>query len=258
MAVEEEVPTTLDELKRSNKALERELEALKLERQVIWPLLVETSRRLQASSASIKAAVSSLLSYDIFWDSANQHEFLKTIDTSVDQVGKLSTLFSLAFRLEAGTLVLKRELQNLQEILTSAQANAAFAFPNLDVELILPQEGKPVEVDFEYLTLTLTMLFEVFASRVDGKKITVRMQEAPAGWSVHIDGLDQATVELIRKMHFFELDSSYISSRLSPENAIRLHIVSKLFHLQDIQVDSVDRDGVQAGFYIHIPAAKVS
>jgi hypothetical protein len=129
MAVDKDMLTMLDELKRTNKELKRELEALKMERQVIWPLLVETSRRLQVSSASIKAAVSSLLSYDIFWDSANQHEFLKTIDTSVDQVGKLSTLFSLAFRLEAGTLVLKRELQNLQEILTSAQANAALNSP---------------------------------------------------------------------------------------------------------------------------------
>jgi hypothetical protein len=222
---------------------------------VIWPLLVETSRRLQVSSASIKAAVSSLLSYDIFWDSANQHEFLKTIDTSVDQVGKLSTLFSLAFRLEAGTLVLKPELQNLQEILTSAQANAAFAFPDLEVELILPQEGTPVEVDFEYLTLALTMLFEVVASRLDKKKITVRMQDSPLGWSLDMDGLDQSTVDLIHRMHCFQLDPSYISGRLSPENAIRLHIICKLFHLQAIQVDPIDTD---TGFLIQIPAAKVS
>jgi K+-sensing histidine kinase KdpD len=258
MVVEEDMPTSIDELKQNNLELKRELEALRMEMQVIWPLLVETSRRLQVSSASIKAAVSSLLSYDIFWDSANQHEFLKTIDTSVDQVGKLSTLFSLAFRLEAGTLVLKRELHNLQEILTSAQANAAFAFPSLEVELILPEEGKPVEVDFEYLTLALTMLFEVFASRLGAKKISVRLQEVPVEWFIEVDGLDKMTVQLIHSMHNFQVDPNYVSSRLSPENAIRLHIACKLFHLQDIQVDSIKIDGDRPEFRIHVPAISES
>ena len=253
MVIDENMPTSMDDLQRSNLELRRELEALRTERQAIWPLLVETSRRLQVSSASIKAAVSSLLSYDIFWDSANQHEFLKTIDTSVDQVGKLSTLFSLAFRLEAGTLVLKRELHNLQEILTSAQANAAFAFPNLEIELFLPQEGKPVEVDYEYLTLALTMLFEVFASSLRAKKISVRMQEALVEWSIDVDGLDETTAELIQSMHNFQLEPNGISSRLSPENAIRLHIVSRLFDLLDIQVDSMKNEDDQTSFRIQIP-----
>jgi hypothetical protein len=128
----------------------------------------------------------------------------------------------------------------------------------LDVELILPQEGKPVEVDFEYLTLALTMLFEVFASRLDTQKISVRMQEAPVGWSVDVDGLDQTTVELIDRMHCFQLDPNFITNRLSPENAIRLHIVCKLFHLQDIQVDSMNMDRTHPGIHIHVPAAKES
>jgi len=34
----------------------------------LWLLLVQLSRKLQISSASIKAGVSSLLDYSIFWD----------------------------------------------------------------------------------------------------------------------------------------------------------------------------------------------
>ena len=48
--------------------LNRELEEAKIINQSMWSLLVEITNRLQMSSSAIKAAVSSLLDHDIFWD----------------------------------------------------------------------------------------------------------------------------------------------------------------------------------------------
>ena len=41
--------------------------------QAMWSLVVQLSRKMQVSSASIKAGVSSLMDYNIFWDSPTQH-----------------------------------------------------------------------------------------------------------------------------------------------------------------------------------------
>lgn len=230
-------PMSLEELTRKNIELTKELEALQAERQVIWPLLVEVSRRLQISSASIKAAVSSLLGYDIFWDGANQHEFLETIDASVDQAGELVLLLSLAFRLESGMLELKTEPQNLQEILANVQSRRFIKFPNLDLELILPLEGKPVKVDFEYLTLAFTLLFEVLKSGQAGGKIIISLREEPHEWIVEMDGINRSIVELIHTMHNCQVDAEYLAEMINPEDAIRLHIVCKLLHMQDVQIN---------------------
>ena len=66
--------------------LNRELEEAKAINQSMWSLLVEITNRLQMSSSAIKAAVSSLLDHDIFWDGSTQHELLEIIDNSADQV----------------------------------------------------------------------------------------------------------------------------------------------------------------------------
>ena len=121
-------------------------------------MLAGANRRLQMSSAAIKAAVSSLLNYDIFWDGANQHEFLETINTSVDQAGRMVKLMTLAFRLEAGSLVIKCEPQVLQEIVSVVQDHITTRFPHLAFGLTLPQTGGPALVDYEFLMIALEYL----------------------------------------------------------------------------------------------------
>ena len=114
----EQAGLSYDELLQQNRALRSEVETLNRQSVYLLGVYAETSRKLQLYSASIKAAVSSLLNYDIFWDNANQHEFLETINSSVNQVSELIVL-TLAFRGEAGSLVLKRDPQVFQEILWS-------------------------------------------------------------------------------------------------------------------------------------------
>ena len=88
---------------------------------VKWNLVSDISQGLQFSFASIKAAISSLLGGDIFWDQATQHEFMQTIDNSVDELSNLTAVMTVAMRIESQTLTIHREPNSLQEILSRAK-----------------------------------------------------------------------------------------------------------------------------------------
>ena len=62
MTTKENYPSSVspEELYRQNLALRAELSRTLTSRDYIWTLFVEASRRLQMSSASIKAAISSV------------------------------------------------------------------------------------------------------------------------------------------------------------------------------------------------------
>lgn len=230
---------TYQELLEQNEALRRELEQLRTQNLSVWNILVETSRRLQLATASIKAAVSSLLNYDIFWDGANQHEFLQTINLSVDQTANLITLMSLSFRSEAGRLELNLEPQALPEIISLVEEDGSTKFLQLDMQISLPNEGKPVLVDYEYLKNALVLLLEVVASSQGSGQILISAEEGPQYWSLDFAGLDPDIVRIIHQMHSCKTDTRAFS-HLLPENILRLHTACEILHLQNIEVETVD------------------
>jgi K+-sensing histidine kinase KdpD len=226
-----------EELQRQNLALRREIDRLIASREYLWTLFVEASRRLQVSSASIKAAVSSLLNYEIFWDPGNQHEFLQTIDASVDKAARLVLILTLAFRAEAGSLELKPEPQSFQEILAVVQANAAAKFPKLLVKFTLPKEGKPVLVDYEYLTLAFGFLFELLEAGQKTRKVQVLALEQEQSWYLDISGVDEFELNLIKTMRSCRTDASIASKyNLLAEHILGLHVACEIFSLQEIKM----------------------
>ncbi len=208
-------------------------------------LYAEVSRKLQLYSASIKAAVSSLLNHDFFWDSANQHEFLESINTSVSQVSDLTVLLTLAFRAEAGTLELDRELHELQEILSVSLANARLRFPELQVKVHYPLIGYPVLVDYEYLTKAFLLLMEVLNAENQREQVNIVACEEGQYWLVEISNLSVDHVTILQRHTRTEHLSSELGS-LSVENILRLKIVSEIIRLQDIDME-VHRNA--KGFY---------
>ncbi len=104
-------------LLQQNLALRQEIKEIKAIHQNVWELLVIISRGLQISSASVKAAVTSLLNNDILWDISTQYEFLQTIENSTDNLSDLVMLVSLVSRLQVDKIQLRLEPQHLQEIL---------------------------------------------------------------------------------------------------------------------------------------------
>jgi hypothetical protein len=230
---------TYDELLQQNQALRLELEELRAQEPYVWNLFVETSRKLQVYSASIKAAVSSLLDYDIFWDSTNQHEFLETIDRSVNQVSEMIVLQTLAFRAQADSLVLSKDSHLLQEILSISQAAALKKFPDIRLEVSFPAQGRPVWVDYEYLTKALLLLYEVLFAQVPTRTIRVSAIEAEGTWLLDFMGLDVGIIKIIEQMQRCKTQPSSIEL-LSADNILRLHIFCEILDLQQISVIMLD------------------
>lgn len=243
-----------EELVRQNADLRSELAAAQSGQDYLWSLLVETTRRLQVSSASIKAAVSSLLNYDLFWDPANQHEFLETIDASVDKVARAVILLALAFRAEAGSLEIRLEPQSLQEILALVHANAASANPKRMHRLSLPGEGKPVLVDYEYLTIAFGYLFDLLAARQESGKIRIEAVETPDYWSLEITGVDEADLSLLQTMTACKTAPLALTRyALLPELVLGLHVACEIFHLQNIEIEAISAHQAELVLRLKVP-----
>jgi hypothetical protein len=240
---EENEPTYEDLLLR-NQALLQELSDLKSEKKGLWVMLAGVNRRLQMSSAAIKAAVSSLLNYDIFWDGANQHEFLETINTSVDQAGRTVKLMSLAFRLEAGSLEIKAEPQVLQEIVSVVQDHISARFPHLAFGLTLPQTGEPAHVDYEFLMLALEYFFEAI-EQMGVRRVGIQAVEEESCWALKFEGLESHQIQFIRNV--YENPSGYSDSaannQIAPEQLLRLNVAFRILKLQAIEVEFTDSAG---------------
>ncbi|MHC1781873.1 MAG: hypothetical protein AB9891_03735 [Anaerolineaceae bacterium] len=232
---------TYEELALRNQALIRELTESKLETKGLWMMLAGANRRLQISSAAIKAAVSSLLNYDIFWDGANQHEFLETINTSVDQAGRIVKLMTLAFRLEAGTLVIKREPQVLQEIISIVQDHITTRFPHLAFGLTLPQTGESAQVDYEYLMIALEYIFEAIEN-MGVRRVGIQAVEEPDCWALKFEGLDNHVLQILQSTYEKRVDGSdnAATSQIAPEQLLKLNVAFQILKSQAIQIEITD------------------
>jgi hypothetical protein len=202
-------------------------------------MFAETSRKFQVYSASIKAAVSSLLDHNIFWDASNQHEFLQTIDSSVDQVSEITALITLAFLAQANNLVLSSDYHMIQEILSSSQSVATRKMPEIRLEIDFPLEGQPVFVDYEYLSKALVLLYEVLFPPYLSQPIRIVASEWDGFWALDLSGASQAMFRVIDQMHRCKArpESNEI---LSAENILKLHLMCEILHLQQISVDILD------------------
>lgn len=237
----EENKPTYDELALRNQALLQELSDLQVEKRALWMMLAGANRRLQISSAAIKAAVSSLLNYDIFWDGANQHEFLETINTSVDQAGRMVKLMTLAFRLEAGSLVMKCEPQVLQEIISAVQDHITTRFPHLAFGLTLPQTGEPAQVDYEFLMIALEYLIETI-EQMGARRVGIQAVEEDNCWVLKFEGLDGRILQVIESVYKNRpgSDDNTTTNMVGPEQLLRLYVAFQILRLQAIRVETTD------------------
>ncbi len=229
------VPLRADDLARENHALRGELEALRRQQRAMWSMLADAGRALQVSSASIKAAVSSLLDHDIFWDASNQHEFLETINASADQVGRMIRLLALTFQSQAGRLDLKRSPNVLTDILSAMKNPPLPLYPRLPLEMPLPTSGRPVLADDEHLTLALQLLLEVFASRVAQPPLRVRVTEEPTSWHLTLTGLQAAAAALVPAQLALPPDELVPAGDLPAESRLRLLVACRLLQLHGAQ-----------------------
>ena len=247
---------TLEDAQRQIQALHRQLAELKGQNRAMWGLLAEISRRLQTSSTSIKAAVSSLLDYDIFWDGSTQHEFLETIDTSVDQGANLIMLMMLAFRSEADNLEMKPEPHTLQEILSTVLDTISAKRPEFRFDVVFPAADTPVLVDYGYLAVGLRLLLEVLIeSGMALPKLKLRVVEAEDYWYLDIVHIQESVTKAIDHLCQGRFDDLMLADHISPENALKLFTASRIIRLQNIQLAVRAGEERETGLRLTIPTA---
>jgi K+-sensing histidine kinase KdpD len=249
----------IEELQAKISELKRELEEAKIINQSMWSLLVEIANRLQLSSSAIKAAVSSLLDHDIFWDGSTQHELLEIIDDSADQVSNQIILLSLAFRSEANDLSMQVEPYDLQEVFIPAFDKLRKDYPNLELSIDLPTDGKSVLVDYKYLTVALELLFDVIAASQESlTKLEVYARESQPNWHMDIYGIDDEIAGFIAKISSCIDDDLITDIRLLPTNKLKLFVVCNIFNLQDIQIEGLDQEDNYNGLRLILPQVETT
>ena len=155
-----------------------------------WSLVSDVSQSMQISFASIKAAVSSLIGGEIIWDQAAQHEFMQTVDKTVDDLSSLAAVMTMAMRFESQAISTEREPHSLPEILSQAKDQVQAQVADAVIQLSAPVDMRPVHVDFEYLRLALRLLFEVLieTSAPHHEPISVKLVAEAHEWQIIVAG----------------------------------------------------------------------
>lgn len=217
--------------------LQKELSEMEARSRAVWELLTLIGSRLQLSSTSIKMAVSSLLEYDIFWDPSTSHEFLQVIDTSTDRTSDLVVLLTLAFRSQAKSLEIGTEPQMIQEILDALQNRITKRDSDIKISVDYPADGKLALVDYQYLVVALSLLIEVVVSEMSGlEKLSLQAFETPNSWQLNIGEIDPEVMGILQ--HFFRHPNDFgaYTSKLVPENVLKLMVACRILHLQEIEL----------------------
>jgi K+-sensing histidine kinase KdpD len=246
-------------LQEQIQVLEDKLSRLKTNNQTIWELLVQIGNRLQRSSTSIKTAVSSLLDYDIFWDETTQYEFLQAIDSSTDELSDLIILMTLAFRSQAKTLEIETEPNIIQEILATLRSSINKNGRTFQLVTRYPPDGKPALVDYQYLSVALTLLIEVITGEDKNvTQLTLQATESPKSWHLQINDLHTSVVTIIR--HFLDQanDITAVVGQILPENALKLMTACRILYLQDIKLCQQHIGDDPAALCLIIPAVTSS
>lgn len=249
---------TYDQLIRQNQDLENQISKIKANQNYIWNLFSETARGLQLSSTSIKMAVSSLLSHEIFWDPSNQHEFLTTINDSTNKITQLVSLMTLAFRAQAGTLELNLEPQVLQEILAIIQKKTMVRFPGLSINLSMSSSEKTVNIDFDYSIMAVMYLIDFMHQSPKQQPIQIKADERGGLWFVDILGFKPTAIKQIHRMHTCLTQKlAYDQKVTKPESILGLHLACQILHIQQIENDIIQLQG-QTGLRLIFPAVSAN
>jgi K+-sensing histidine kinase KdpD len=233
-------------------------EILQSEQRVFLPALVGVSRRLLTSTASIKAAVSSLLFDDILWDPINQHEFLEIINDSTDQLSDLLTLVLLTLRAEANLIVLHPEPYLMEEILGKVKQQITAQFPKFDLEINIPEDHEFIYTDFDYLVLLLELLIQVINTIAEVKSLHLQTIENNDHFSLVFRELDKNTFQRLQDVLQFKLSEQATGTgkKLSSEALLKVQLVRHILKIQEISSVFEYDAGQGISFHLDIPIHK--
>lgn len=223
---------------------------------VMWSLVSDISQSMQIAFASIKAATSSLLGGDIFWDQATQHEFMQTVDHSVDDLSDLTAVMTMAMRAQIGTLTLRREPNSLQEILSRAKDEAQQHTRRAAIALTLPAETRLAQVDYECLLMGLRLLAEVLMSTREqpAAPLAIQLQEDAEGWQMSYTGAISGFAADIVNWYCYEAPADALfPPSLRAETKLKALTAYKLLALHAIRMTAGSASDGGSMLALHVP-----
>jgi hypothetical protein len=125
-------------------------------------LIATVSHELRTPLATIKGNITSLLADDVQWDAAAQREFLEVASAETDRLSALVTDLLDLSRLQAGTLVIRREPCALRPLAERAAARARPS-PGARLRLEIPADLPPVAIDAARIEAVLRNVLEIAA-----------------------------------------------------------------------------------------------
>ncbi|MBK8048790.1 MAG: hypothetical protein IPK16_17710 [Anaerolineales bacterium] len=221
----------------------------------VWNLVSDISQGLQMSFASIKAAISSLLDPDIIWDQQAQHEFMQTIDDSVDGLSDLTAVMTVAMRVESQSLAIHREPNSLQEILSQAQDQVQQRTPATTIVLTLPAEARMGYLDFAYFRMALCLLMEVLIGAGDRVMavLSIQLLENSTGWKITFEGDFSGVRDLIGWFCYDAPDCALLPATVRPETRLKALTAYQLLRLHAIEMVTNGEGGDRKALTLHIP-----
>jgi K+-sensing histidine kinase KdpD len=223
----------------------------------IWKMLAETSQSLQMLSASIKAAVSSLLDNTIIWDRTAQHDFMVSINESIDRSFPLIVAMTLAMKSKGGTLEWIIEPCSIQEIISRVVDTLEREGVEATIALSLPVGGKPVLVDYDYLRIALKMLIEALLSATATGPISLQISaiEEPAHWQIHVAGeFTDRAAELIHWLGSTREEAASFPKGIQSEIMVRAFTAIQILNQQDIAFAARPETSSPVSFTLVIPS----
>jgi len=121
-------------------------------------LLAAVSHDLRTPLASIKASATSLLSDDVNWDPAAEHDLLKTIDIEADRLNALVGNLLDMSRLQTGSLPISARAVGLEEVVAGAVSSLEAS--ETSVETDVPETLPLIQVDPALLERAVANLVE--------------------------------------------------------------------------------------------------
>jgi two-component system sensor histidine kinase KdpD len=123
-------------------------------------LLSSVSHDLRTPLSSIKASASSLLQEDVQWDEEARRSFATTIEHQADRLNRLVGNLLDMSRIEGGALKPEKEWYPLDELLQDVLNRMQGVLQGRDVQLSLPGNLPPVELDYLQIDQVVTNVLE--------------------------------------------------------------------------------------------------
>lgn len=223
---------------------------------MLWALFADICQKLQVSSASIKAATSSLVDNSIIWDQSTQREFVQSIDKTIDHISSVSVVMTLAMKSANGRLILVLEPSSIQEILSRIAGALTSEMPQLSVTLDLPVGGKAALVDYDYLRIALRLLLEalITSSSVPPEHLHIRAVEGEQ-WQIYFEGkFTGPAIDLMDRLSTVP-PQVLLAEGIQSEAMLKAHTTSHILQQQHIRISTVEATPGYSAIKLSIPFA---